>query len=96
MAVEDDQLLAKYGVLEHQLPLAAGPVEGGVGDRGIVSGLFPAAKKVLDGLEAATNALSHEGEESRDRSLSFMSEYGGWDSTTDRRDRPQCSDGWGF
>ena len=75
--VEDGQLLAKYSVFEHQLRLAAGQVKGGVEDRGIVSGLCPAAKKVFHGLEAATNALSHEGEECRDHSLPFMSEYGG-------------------
>ena len=63
MPVEDDQLLAKESVLEHQLCLAARQVEGGVEDRGIVSRLCPAAKKVFDGLEEATNALLHEGEE---------------------------------
>jgi len=75
--VEDDQLLAKYSVLEHQLRLAAGQVEGGVEDRGIVCGLCPAAKKVFDGLEEATNDVSHGGEECRDHSLPFLSEYGG-------------------
>ena len=75
--VEDDQLLAKYSVLEHQVRLAAGQVKGGVEDRGIVVGFRPVAKKVSDGLEDATNALSHEGEECRDHSLPLMSEYGG-------------------
>ena len=93
MPVEDDQLVAKYGVLDHQVRLAAGQVEGGVEDRRIVSRLCPAAQKVFDGLEEAPNALLDDGDEWVFHSLPFASDDGGYDSITDRCDRPQFSGG---
>jgi hypothetical protein len=58
LSFQDDQLLAEEYVLQQQFRLAAGKVQGGVDEQGMVIRFCPLAKPLFDNLEQGLYTLT--------------------------------------